>query len=366
MEEIIKKQILNSPQGMITYADFIETALYHPEQGYYMKGEEKIGRAGDFYTTSNISGLYGTMIAKWYSQIVLKYGLPAVVCEIGAGTGAFAQSFINEWNKTMSIPLMYTLVEASPYHRKLQQERIELNQHIRQLESLDKVKPYEGLLFSNELFDALPVHLIQKKNHKLYEVMITVEESQITEKLVLLQDERILNFLHTEGLELNEGQRMEIPISMVSLIHSLSNVLVKGIVLTVDYGYTNEEWMDPAHKNGSLRGYRKHKMMEDVLKDPGNMDITSHVHFDALIKIGENAGFSYIEKLRQDEFFLAIGILKELQENYDHNPFSELSKRNRAIRSLIMPSGISPSFQVILQHKGMETFALDWHELNKK
>jgi len=366
LEEIIKKQILNSPLGMLTYAEFIETVLYHPEQGYYMNGEEKIGRDGDFYTTSNISDLYGTMIAKWYGQIVLKYGLPAVVCEIGAGTGAFAQSFINEWNKTMSVPLTYTLVEASPYHRRLQQERIQLNQHIRQLETLEQVKPYEGLLFSNELFDALPVHVIQKENHELYEMMITVEENQIIEKPVPLQDKRILNFLHTEGFELNEGQRIEIPLSMVSLIHSLSTALVKGIALTVDYGYTNEEWMDPAHKNGSLRGYRKHKMIEDVLIEPGKMDITSHIHFDALIRIGESAGLSYIEKLRQDEFFLAIGILKELQENYDPNPFSELSKRNRAIRSLIMPSGISPSFHVVLQHKGMETFASDWHKRNTK
>lgn len=366
LEDIIKEQILNSPLGMIPYAEFIETVLYHPKQGYYMKDGEKIGGEGDFYTTSNVSELYGAMIAKWFGQIVIKYELPPVVCEVGAGTGSFAQSFIKEWNHSMSIPLEYTLVEASPFHRKLQQEKIEMNEYIRQLEDLKLVKPFEGLLFSNELFDALPVHVIQKKNSKLYEIMVSVEDNRLSEKLIPLKDERILDYLHMEQIELNEGQRMEIPLSMVNLIQSLSNVLKKGIAVTVDYGYTNEEWMEPSHRNGSLRGYCKHKMIDDIFKQPGKMDITSHVHFDGLIDIGEHAGLSYIDKLRQDEFFLAIGILNELQDHYDPNPFSEKSKRNRAIRSLIMPSGISPSFQVVLQQKGMSAFATDWMNNKKK
>lgn len=141
---------------------------------------------------------------------------------------------------------------------------------------------------------------------------------------------------------------------MTNLIGSISNILTKGIILTVDYGYTNKEWMDPIHRNGSLRGYYRHQLINDILQHFGDMDITSHVHFDALIEMGENSGLSFIDKLRQDEFFLSIGILNELQNHYDSNPFSEKSKQNRAIRSLIMPSGLSPSFQAVLQHKGLQ------------
>jgi SAM-dependent MidA family methyltransferase len=360
MEDIIKQIIHDSPLGWITYADFIETALYHPEHGYYMKEGEKIGREGDFITTSNVSDLYGAMMAKWFAKIVMKYGLPAAVCEIGAGTGRFAQSFIDEWNRSMKIPLSYTMVEGSPFHRKLQKEKIQTYENVTQVENIDDVKSFEGLLFSNELFDALPVHVIQKRGNTLYEVMVSVKDGQFVEVMEPLMNQKILGFLFMQNLELNDGQRLEIPLSMVNLIHSLSNVLLKGISVTVDYGYTNEEWMEPARKNGSLRGYYRHHMIENILENPGKMDITSHVHFDALINIGNKMGLSYIDKLRQDEFFLSIGILKELQDHYDPNPFSERSKRNRAIRSLIMPSGISPSFRVILQHKEMPSFETDW------
>lgn len=357
MENFIKKYILHSKQGHITYADFIDKVLYHPELGYYMKDSLKIGKEGDFITTSNFSNIYGKILAKWYSKLVLKFGLPANICEIGAGTGRFAKSFIDEWAKIMTVPLSYTILETSPYHRKLQQQSINFNENVKQVESLAAIKPFSGLVFSNELFDALPVHVIQKIDNSLFEIMVTVQNNLLVEKKVPLEDHRIMEFISSQNLELQESQRIEIPLAMIDLIQSMADVVSDGLILTVDYGYSREEWKEPARKNGSLRGYYKHQMIHDVLLHPGEMDITSHIHFDALIEIGENCGLSFIQKLRQDEFFLSIGILDELQDNYDPDPFSEKSKQNRAIRSLIMPSGISPSFHVILQHKNLTAIA---------
>jgi SAM-dependent MidA family methyltransferase len=354
MEAILKKQILNSTHGYITYAEFIDTVLYHPELGYYMKEGQKIGREGDFFTTSNVSAIYGSMVAKWYHQLVEKYGLPANICEIGAGTGRFAKTFIDEWNLISTTPLTYTIIETSPYHRRLQQDTIGMNDHIKQIKSLDEIKPFDGLIFSNELFDALPVHVIQMLGNELYEIMVTLNDDTLIEQPVKLANDDILNYLTEQEVVIQEGQRLEVPLSMISLIDSISNASRKALVVTVDYGYSNDEWMDPLHKDGSLRGYYKHQLIHNVLKYPGDMDITSHIHFDALIHFGKKQGLSFIQRLRQDEFFLAIGILKELQDNFDPNPFSEISKRNRAIRSLISPSGISSAFQVILQQKGLD------------
>ncbi|AGK54905.1 class I SAM-dependent methyltransferase [Bacillus sp. 1NLA3E] len=354
MEFLIKKQIFDSPRGFITYADFIDTVLYHREFGYYMKDGIKIGREGDFFTTSNVSDIYGRMVAKWYSQLALKFSLPTNVCEIGAGTGRFAQAFIEEWDKCATLKLSYTMVETSPYHRRLQQEKIVMNENVKQVKNLDEVNSFEGLIFSNELFDALPVHVVQRLDNELFEMMVTVQNDQLVEIPVQLENEKIIEFLSTQNLVLQESQRIEVPLAMTNLIGSISNILTKGIILTVDYGYTNKEWMDPIHRNGSLRGYYRHQLINDILQHFGDMDITSHVHFDALIEMGENSGLSFIDKLRQDEFFLSIGILNELQNHYDSNPFSEKSKQNRAIRSLIMPSGLSPSFQAVLQHKGLQ------------
>ena len=110
--------------------------------------------------------------------------------------------------------------------------------------------------------------------------------------------------------------------------------------------------MEPQEAKGSLRGYYQHQMIDNVLQHPGEMDITTHIHFDWLIQKGEQAELEFHSKLRQDEFLLKAGILKELENHYDPNPFSEVSKRNRAIRSLIMPSGMSSFFHLVIQQKG--------------
>jgi SAM-dependent MidA family methyltransferase len=353
MNNYIEELIQNSHQKRITYAEYIKAALYHPEQGYYMNTDKKIGRSGDFITTSNVSHIYGKIMAKWYAENHVHYQLPAAVCEIGGGTGRFAKAFIEGWAQYSSVPLTYILVESSPYHQQLQMEALAGFNHFSQYQNISELRDFTGLVFSNELFDALPVHVIEKKRGELYEVMITSNEHGFKEILVPLENRGILGFVEKNGISLNEGQRIEIPLEMEDMVKTISEKLTHGIVITVDYGYTKEEWQQPERKNGSLRGYYRQQMYEDVLQLPGRMDITSHVHFDVLIRSGEENGLKFKAKQRQDEFLLSAGILEELAESYDPNPFSENSKLNRAIKSLILPGGMSSSFHVIIQEKGL-------------
>ncbi len=353
MLSIIKEKILEQPSRMITYAEFIELALYHPQFGYYMKPVEKIGRKGDFITTSNISDIYGRQLAKWFFKLKEKHQLPAAVCEIGGGNGRFAWSFIDEWRHLSNEALNYTIVETSPYHREQQKDLITFENGIQQVESIENIRPFEGFIFSNELFDALPVHVIKRQEGELYEVMVAFENDQLIERAVPLKNQEILMFLEKSKMNIYEKQRIEIPLMMEELIRKIANVLIRGMVVTVDYGYSDQEWMEPIHRDGSLRGYYKHEQFNQVLLHPGEMDITSHVHFDSLIRLGEENGLSFVSKERQDEFLISIGILKELEDHYDPNPFSEVSRRNRAIRSLILPSGISTYFHAIVQQKGI-------------
>ena len=291
-------------------------------------------------------------MAKWFSYVCKRAQLPPVFCEIGAGNGRFAEAFLREWHETINTPLKYIIVESSPYHRKLQKELL-TNFSIVQVESLSEVEAIDGVIFSNELFDALPVHVIEKVNGDLYEIMIGIQNNELFEQKVLLTNSDILLFLQESKIDLKEKQRMEIPLAMGKLLREISQSLIKGIVVTADYGYTNEEWMSPGRAKGSLRGYYQHQMLDDVLHHNGDMDITTHIHFDYLIQKGEQEKLELITKLRQDEFLLKAGILKELENHYDPNPFSEVSKRNRAIRSLIMPSGMSSFFHVVIQQKGL-------------
>ncbi|NRD80744.1 SAM-dependent methyltransferase [Bacillus sp. BRMEA1] len=350
----LKNFIGNSPSKLISYADFIEAALYHPVHGYYMKERQKIGRQGDFITTSNISDLYGRQVAKWFSYLCENMSLPPVFCEIGGGTGRFAQAFLHEWADLKDTPLQYYIVETSPYHRKLQEDLKCQFPAIVNLESIEELKDFEGMIFSNELFDALPVHVIQKQDGSLFEVMIGIENETLFELKVPLTNPDILNFLEESNLVLNDEQRIEVPIAMEKMLQAISGALTKGMVVTVDYGYTFEEWKHPARRKGSLRGYYQQQMIENILKYPGEMDITSHIHLDYLLNKGEQVNLAFLAKMRQDEFLLKTGILKELESHFDPNPFSEVSKRNRSIRSLIMPDGISSYFQIVIQQKNME------------
>jgi SAM-dependent MidA family methyltransferase len=359
MKDIISRHIASSPNKMISYAEYMELALYHPEEGYYIKKRQKIGQDGDFYTSSNVSDIFGTIIGKWYARNAGSMGLPPAICEIGAGNGRFARAFIQGWNEINEEPLSYYIVEASPYHRELQEKELSglPNVNIVSAHTYADSGMTKGLVFSNELFDAFPVHVIEKSEGVVKEVFISLENERLIEKMLPLENEKIIGFLREQDILLDEGQRIEIPLLMEPFIKSISENLSKGIIVTVDYGYTKEEWTQPARKKGSLRGYYRHQMVHDVLQFPGEMDITSHVHFDALITQGERYGLEFLHKKRQDDFLISIGILEEFADHHDPNPFSENSKRNRAIRSLIMPGSISQSFDVIIHGKRLDDSA---------
>lgn len=359
MKEIIRQFIDASPEKKISYAEYIELALYHPEEGYYIKERKKIGKEGDFYTSSNVSDVFGKLIGKWFAKNSGNLGLLPSVCEIGAGNGRFARAFIQGWNEVKAETLTYCIVEVSPYHQRLQEAELNglENVDILYANTFANTGMKQGLIFSNELFDAFPVHVVEKSKGTVKEVFVGHENGQLKEIMIPVMDDRIINFLIDQELELSEGQRIEIPLAFDPFIKSISDNFTKGIMVTVDYGYSKEEWMHPSRRRGSLRGYYQHQMHHDVLQHPGEMDITSHVHFDALKLIGEKYSLDFVQKTRQDEFLLAAGILDELAEHHDPNPFSESSKRNRAIRSLILPGGISQSFDVVIQAKGLDNMA---------
>lgn len=336
---------------MLSYADYMDMVLYHPQYGYYMRHKEKIGRQGDFITTSNISDIFGRTIARWFADLVREKKLPAHFCEVGSGNGRFARAFLQEWLENDYPPLTYFIVEKSPYHIKLQKKELAADWPVHHVSSFADLGRFSGMIFSNELFDAFPVHVIKKQNGKLFEVMVSYKEQQLVELETELINIDILNYLDHYQVDLAEGQRLEIPLAMEGYAVELASVLESGLIVTVDYGYTREEWKNPSRRDGSLRGYYQHQLIEDLLSHPGEMDLTSHIHWDTLKMIGEESGMQTLGKWRQDEFLLHIGILNQLEDHFDSNPFSEASKQNRAIKNLLMPNSMSASFQVLVQEK---------------
>ncbi|MFC0269986.1 class I SAM-dependent methyltransferase [Metabacillus herbersteinensis] len=343
--------------GSITYSDYIDLVLYDPEHGYYTKNQNKIGPKGDFYTSSSVSDCFAKVFARRFISLVEQSLIEPAFCEIGGGTGKFLSSFLSEWKKqspkTYEI-LEVTVIDKSPFHLELQRENSGLKS-IQFLERLEELEAsFNGIFFSNELFDALPVHVIEKRNGELFEVWIEIgEKDTVVEQCLPLANEEIKNYLIWQKLQINEGQRIEIPLKMLELLDVIDQKIKSGLIITVDYGYTNEEWSHPVHHNGSLRGYYKHRMIQDPLQHPFNMDLTTHIHLDAYRSKASLFTWELIVNEKQDEFLVNAGVLDLLQDTNNRDPFSPQSKQNRSIRSLIMSGGLSSAFDVMIHSKGV-------------
>ncbi|WP_233143909.1 class I SAM-dependent methyltransferase [Lottiidibacillus patelloidae] len=359
MEQKIKSLIQKDPKQCISYATFIQTALYDNEAGYYMKEKQKIGKSGDFYTSTNVHGIFAKVIAKAFIEVFEKESISKVICEIGAGTGKFAATVLEEikhTNEALFHELTYIIIESSPYHRKEQQKILPMEK-VMQFASLEEAKVSKpnmnGIIFSNELFDAFPVHVVEQGD-LLEEIFVSLnEEGKLMETKEVCTDDKILKWLKIYYGKLNNGQRLEIPLAMTSYMADLCDWLDKGTIFTIDYGYTNAEWGQRQHRNGSLRGFSNHTLIDNPLTTPGEMDLTTHIHFDALKEVGQNQGLKNVLFLPQDQFLLAAGILTYLQNNANTDPFSPISRQNRAIRQFITAGGISSSFRVLVQSKKM-------------
>lgn len=360
MKDIVVEKIKNTDIKMMTYADYMNFVLYDPEVGYYMKDKKKLGRDGDFYTSSGVHAVFGRAFAHFFLDIIEKEGLPATICEFGGGDGRFAKAVLDEWKLiTKDKPLDYTIIETSPFHRQEQSKLLSENIGFRQFASLEDLQKsetnqFEGIIFSNELLDAFPVHVVEKLEDNIVEVFVSVDEKEnLIERKEICTNDKVLNWLTTYGPSLIEGQRIEVPIYMNSWMNSINDFLKRGFLITIDYGFTKEDWAMPQRKDGSLRGYFKHQMINNPLENPTDMDLTTHIHLDAYEMLANEAGLEKIVAEKQNRFLIMIGMLKFLQENYDPNPFSKKSKLNRAIKTLIMDTGMSAAFHVFLHGKNL-------------
>lgn len=364
----LKEKIESAPALRLDYAQFMEEVLYHPVHGYYMKDKEKVGAKGDFITSSNIHDIYGKIFAKLLIHYFHEANILPVLIEIGGGNGRFAAQLLTEVERIDPLlfdKLEYIMVETSPFHISLQRKAIPRSARVTYCRSIDEIpkEKHNGVIFSNELFDALPVHVVECVSGEIQEVFVTMDnESNLVETRIPLVNPAISDYLTFHDLTLVEGQRLEVPLAMIAYAKMLSKKLGKGSIITVDYGYRFSDLVHEERKGDSLRGYFKHTMVTDPLLHPYDMDLTTHVHLDALEKVFLEQRLDHICTMRQGEFLVAAGILDYLQENQDPNPFSEKSKQNRAIRSLIMDSSWSNSFHVLVHEKNTNV----WSELLNK
>ena len=359
-EELIKiiKDRIKQENGL-SFRDFMDIALYYPELGYYTSKEQKIGGYGDFFTSSELDKAFGNLLAEQFVEIFNKLNTENFkIVEIGAGKGYLAHDILEHLkNKYPEIykRLNYTIIEKSPYHIEIQKtilkefDVVEWKQDIIDFQD----ESIEGIIFSNELFDAFPVHMIRKKNNKIYEVYIQMKNEDEVEETEREPSKEILDYIEELKIEIPEGMTTEINLDAVDYIQKIGKKLKKGYVITVDYGYPSKELYKEYRKRGTLLCYYRHKYSENYYENVGMQDITAHVNFSALYHFGKKSGLELTGFTDQAHFLSNLGLMEIIMELQEKGDFESYERINR-LKTLVLPKGMGEKFKVLIQHKNVK------------
>ena len=283
-------------RGPIRFSRYMELCLYDPQLGYYSRETEKFGKAGDFYTSSDVHAVFGRLLARQFDETWRILGSPERIdlVELGPGRGLFAQDVLG-WSKN-KFPdffraLRYVLVENSLALRKRIQSTLK-----DQLDTgkavLTSVYPAEetsaaeipALIFGNEFFDALPVEVLNAKGS----LCIDVRDGRFIEAWVPSTSEE-LEFLDRYSVHPEPGEWIEVPLAAQRFIGRVAASTGRGLVILIDYGYTRDEQLAGRHR-GTMKALRQHSVSANPYEAPGEQDITADVNFTALAAALEKHG----------------------------------------------------------------------------
>ena len=351
--------------GKMTFASFMEAALYEPGLGYYTSAGRKVGAEGDFYTSMNVHSAFGRLIAKEICRFWELLGSPApfTVAEAGAGGGQLAQDILDalaELNGALYDGLVYRLIEKEPSLKDAQANR--LADHAPRLawSSPEELSggslSFVGCIVSNELFDAMPVHIVEENETGLKELYVGADADGFCEILAPPSTPELAAYLTRYEVRLMPRQRAEINLAAPAWIASAAGALQRGFVLTVDYGYLTDELYAPQRRNGTLLCYHKHATGENPYVLVGEQDITTHINFSQLMEAGKDAGLATVWYGEQYRFLLGTGLVDELiRLESEAETEQEKLKHRLALKKLMLPEGgMGDTFKVLIQAKGVE------------
>ena len=355
-------------RGPISFARFMELALYHPQFGYYTRpsgpGTERIGWNGDFYTSSDVHPILGQAMARQAAQVdaLLDYPDPFMIVEMGPGKGLLAQHVLSHcqlMSESLAERLRYVLIECSPAMRALQQEQLQPwlrhSGPVSWLEDLSSLAPgsMTGLMFSNELPDAFPVHRVEKVAHGLKEIFVELRDGRFAECLRDPSTPELEDYFRSLHIELAEGYRTEINLRAPVWMRQVAASMNRGVVITIDYGHSAEDLYGPQRSKGTLLCYCSQMASEDPFVRVGIQDMTAHVDFTTLATVGEEAGLSVTGFTNQMSFLMGLGVEEMIAQLAPETP------EFRAALHLLKPEGMGRTFKILVQHKGLEAPALD-------
>jgi len=349
-------------EGPIPFARFMSLALYDQEYGYYMtanaKGKERIGWKGDYYTAPDVHPLLAHALVRQVEEVDESLGHPPclTVVEMGGGKGLMARDFLMEYERVkvdVSRRLQYVMIERSPAMQAIQREQVQAlalrGWHIRWVSRLEDMASREvtGVLFSNELLDAFPVHRIKKDGGNLREIFVDYNGDGFCERLEPPSTKEITDLCDAFMGPLPDGYTTEVNVDIGHWMREVSRILHRGVVLTIDYGHTQADYYHPARKAGTFLCYHRHHAERNPYIRVGEQDMTAHVNFSAVAEEGIRAGLAVTGFTNLMSFLIGLGA-EEMLSELDQESDTLLSARE-----LLRPQGMGGIFKVLAQHKGM-------------
>ncbi len=402
LREKIEQEI--HERGPIPFSGYMELCLYDPELGYYSRDVERFGKAGDFYTSSDVHAVFGRLLARQFEEIWRVLGSPEriEVLELGPGRGLFARDVL-DWSEK-KFPeffqaLHYSLVERSAALRERLQTTLSRHFESGKTSLLQRLKPpgcpgligtakavpshddptvqmrlsersgkgttlvvpnriflerslapdAPTIIFANEFFDALPVELLSPQG----ELRIAIRDGRLIETWAAGSSDE-LEFLDRYSVHPEKGERVEIPLRAQSYMSAIAAALKHEIIIAIDYGYTREEQLAGRHR-GTVTAFRQHSVSADPYEAPGEQDITAHVNFTALAAAAEQNGMQVQPLLTQSQFLMGIGEQNQFADAFEDCRLpQERAKVALQLKHLVTPAGMGESFHVLVVSKGID------------
>jgi len=353
--------------GVIPFSRYMELALYAPGLGYYSAGATKFGAAGDFITAPELGPLFARSIAGAIAQVLAACGGRGEVLELGGGSGAFAADALLALAARDALPARYRILEPSADLRQRQQAHLAgllPPALLARVDWLDRLPdaPWRGVLFANEVLDALPTTRFVVGEDELLEEHVGLDANGELMRVDLPADALLLQALQrierTLGRRLGVGYRSELLVQLPWWLQAVGGALEQGLMLFLDYGYPRAEFYLPERRDGTLVCHYRHRAHAEPFWRPGLSDITAFVDFSAVAEAGAAAGFELAGFSSQAGFLLGCGLLDALaREQAGDDPVAAARAVEQA-RRLLLPGEMGERFKAIGLQRGIDASAL--------
>lgn len=352
-------------EGPIPFARFMEICLYHPQYGYYASGRGRRGREGDYYTSPTIHPIFGALLGKQMAQMWRIMGADAFeVVELGGGEGYLCKDimdYLEREEPQFYDQIQYRMVEISPAMIERQKGLLFMHQAKITWQLFNEMgdRKVQGCFLSNELVDSFPVHRVAVEGGSLREVYVDLDDGGFQEVRRDPSTPELAEYFRRVGVTLVDGQLAEVNLEALRWLQDVARRLVRGFVITVDYGYLAKELYSLLRREGTFLCYQGHKVLSNPYNNVGLQDMTAHMDFTSLIVWGEGCGLHLTGLVPQYRFLLALGILEEAARVGEGKAEWEALSERLTIKNLILPGGIGACCNILIQHKGMERPQLD-------